>query len=80
MKLSIRREGLERFVETYLGKINNLDYKSIRYPAIVILCVFFLKTFVFQKNRKSWWLFLIEHCRFAHKMNVLSLSGTRIEK
>jgi saccharopine dehydrogenase-like NADP-dependent oxidoreductase len=44
--------GLGTMCETYLGKIENLDYKSIRYPGHVDLMNFFFHELLMRENRK----------------------------
>lgn len=39
--------------ETYLGRIENLDYKSIRYPGHVELMNFFFHELLMRENRKK---------------------------
>jgi saccharopine dehydrogenase-like NADP-dependent oxidoreductase len=44
--------GLGTMCETYLGRIENLDYKSIRYPGHVKLMNFFFHELLLRENRK----------------------------
>ena len=44
--------GLGTMCETYLGRIENLDYKSIRYPGHVKLMNFFFHELLMRENRK----------------------------
>ncbi len=44
--------GLGTMCETYLGVIENLDYKSIRYPGHVKLMNFFFHELLLRENRK----------------------------
>lgn len=44
--------GLGTMCETYLGRIENLDYKSIRYPGHVRLMNFFFHELLMRENRK----------------------------
>ncbi len=44
--------GLGTMCETYLGRIENLDYKSIRYPGHVQLMNFFFHELLLRENRK----------------------------
>ena len=44
--------GLGTMCETYLGVIDNLDYKSIRYPGHVKLMNFFFHELLMRENRK----------------------------
>jgi saccharopine dehydrogenase-like NADP-dependent oxidoreductase len=44
--------GLGTMCETYLGRIENLDYKSIRYPGHVQLMNFFFHELLMRENRK----------------------------
>lgn len=44
--------GLGTMCETYLGVIENLDYKSIRYPGHVQLMNFFFHELLMRENRK----------------------------
>jgi saccharopine dehydrogenase-like NADP-dependent oxidoreductase len=44
--------GLGTMCETYLGIIENLDYKSIRYPGHVKLMNFFFHELLMRENRK----------------------------
>jgi len=44
--------GLGTMCETYLGVIENLDYKSIRYPGHVKLMNFFFHELLMRENRK----------------------------
>ena len=45
--------GLGTMCETYLGRIENLDYKSIRYPGHVRLMNFFFHELLMRENRKT---------------------------
>ncbi len=45
--------GLGTMCETYLGRIENLDYKSIRYPGHVELMNFFFHELLMRENRKK---------------------------
>ena len=45
--------GLGTMCETYLGRIENLDYKSIRYPGHVKLMNFFFHELLMRENRKT---------------------------
>jgi saccharopine dehydrogenase-like NADP-dependent oxidoreductase len=45
--------GLGTMCETYLGRIENLDYKSIRYPGHVQLMNFFFHELLMRENRKT---------------------------
>jgi saccharopine dehydrogenase-like NADP-dependent oxidoreductase len=45
--------GLGTMCETYLGRIENLDYKSIRYPGHVKLMNFFFHELLMRENRKK---------------------------
>ena len=45
--------GLGTMCETYLGRIENLDYKSIRYPGHVKLMNFFFHELLLRENRKA---------------------------
>jgi saccharopine dehydrogenase-like NADP-dependent oxidoreductase len=45
--------GLGTMCETYLGRIKNLDYKSIRYPGHVELMNFFFHELLMRENRKT---------------------------
>ncbi|MBF0210184.1 MAG: saccharopine dehydrogenase NADP-binding domain-containing protein [Desulfamplus sp.] len=44
--------GLGTMCQTYLGKVDNLDYKSIRYPGHVKLMNFFFHELLMRENRK----------------------------
>ncbi len=44
--------GLGTMCETYLGRIENLDYKSIRYPGHVKLMNFFFHELLMRENRE----------------------------
>ena len=44
--------GLGTMCETYLGRIENLDYKSIRYPGHVKLMNFFFHELLMREDRK----------------------------
>ncbi len=44
--------GLGTMCETYLGKVENLDYKSIRYPGHVKLMNFFFHELLMRENRQ----------------------------
>jgi saccharopine dehydrogenase-like NADP-dependent oxidoreductase len=44
--------GLGTMCETFLGRIENLDYKSIRYPGHVKLMNFFFHELLMRENRK----------------------------
>lgn len=44
--------GLGTICETYLGKIDNIDYKTIRYPGHVELMNFFFNELLLRKQRK----------------------------
>ena len=45
--------GLGTMCETYLGRVENLDYKSIRYPGHVKLMNFFFHELLMRENRKK---------------------------
>jgi saccharopine dehydrogenase-like NADP-dependent oxidoreductase len=45
--------GLGTMCESYLGRIENLDYKSIRYPGHVKLMNFFFHELLMRENRKT---------------------------
>lgn len=45
--------GLGTMCDTYLGKVANLDYKSIRYPGHVKLMNFFFHELLMRENRKA---------------------------
>ena len=45
--------GLGTMCETYFGRIENLDYKSIRYPGHVKLMNFFFHELLMRENRKT---------------------------
>jgi len=45
--------GLGTMCETYFGHIENLDYKSIRYPGHVKLMNFFFHELLMRENRKT---------------------------
>jgi len=44
--------GLGTMCETYLGKVDNLDYKSVRYPGHVKLMNFFFHELLMREDRK----------------------------
>lgn len=44
--------GLGTMCDTYLGKVENLDYKSIRYPGHVKLMNFFFHELLMRENRE----------------------------
>ncbi len=44
--------GLGTICETYLGRIDNIDYKTIRYPGHVELMNFFFNELLLRKERK----------------------------
>jgi len=44
--------GLGTMCETYLGRVENLDYKSIRYPGHVKLMNFFFHELLLRENRE----------------------------
>lgn len=45
--------GLGTMCETYLGRVENLDYKSIRYPGHVKLMNFFFHELLMRENREA---------------------------
>lgn len=45
--------GLGTMCDTYLGKVENLDYKSIRYPGHVKLMNFFFHELLMRENRQN---------------------------
>jgi saccharopine dehydrogenase-like NADP-dependent oxidoreductase len=45
--------GLGTMCETYLGRVENLDYKSIRYPGHVDLMNFFFHELLMREDRKK---------------------------
>jgi len=45
--------GLGTICETYLGKINNIDYKTIRYPGHVDLMNFFFHELLMRERREE---------------------------